>query len=334
MERNWTAEEVEILLNHYRNTTVSDLKEKHYPNRTLAAIRGKAVRLGVKRDTSSILEPKTVAEATSDRELLEELSSRGFIIRKGDLPPVDQTYRMPKLLEPIEIGVVSDPHLGSNYQQLTHLHDFYDFCADRGIKTILNAGDICAGNGNVYRGQIYEMFIHGADATVDYVVKNYPHRRGIKTMAIAGNHDESFLKNDGTDIVSRVAEKRTDFDYLGMHGAYVKLGNIKIYLMHPSGGVAYARSYKVQKIVEQFSPQNKPHILFCGHYHITNHLPMYRNVEAFNVGCFEAQTPYLKRKGLYPSIGGLIVKIYPTEEGLDGISTRWKFYYEPIEDDY
>ena len=105
-------------------------------------------------------------------------------------------------------------------------------------------------------------------------------------------------------------------------------------MMHPSGGVAYARSYKVQKIVEQFSPQNKPHILFCGHYHITNHLPMYRNVEAFNVGAFEAQTPYLKRKGLYPSVSGLILKIYPDEKGLSGISTTWKYYYEPLEEDY
>lgn len=334
MENSWTDEEVEILLYHYGNTCVADIQEAYFPERSKAAIRGKAVRLGIRRDTSTRTTETSFKENVSDRVLLEELSSRGFIITKGDLPPVDRTYRMAKLLEPIELGVVSDSHLCSNYQQLSHLHDFYDMCSDQGIKTILNAGDICAGNGKVYRGQNYDIFIHGADPVVDYIAKNYPHKKGIKTLAIAGNHDESFLKTDNTDIVKRVASRRTDIEYLGMHGAYVQMGNIKIYMMHPSGGVAYARSYKLQKIIEQFSPQNKPHILLCGHYHTITHLGMYRNVEGFTLGCFEAQTPYLKRKGLYPSLSGLVLKLHPNEKGLDGISTRWKYYYEPLENDY
>ena len=154
------------------------------------------------------------------------------------------------------------------------------------------------------------------------------------TYLIGGNHDESFYKAEGTDVLHRLSEKRNDIMYLGLYGAYLKLGHIKIYMMHGAGGVAYARSYKLQKIIEQMAPQLKPHLLFVGHWHVANHLPMYRNVEGFQLGCFQSQTPYLKRKGVYPTLAGLIVKIYPDERGLSAIDTHWEYYHRPIEHDY
>lgn len=100
-------------------------------------------------------------------------------------------------------------------------------------------------------------------------------------------------------------------------GADVKVGGVKVYLTHGAGGVAYARSYKQQRRIEQFAPEQKPEVLLTGHYHSWSHLSMYRNVEAWTIGCFQSQTEYLKRLGLYPEIGGLILTFYKGTKGAD-----------------
>ena len=154
------------------------------------------------------------------------------------------------------------------------------------------------------------------------------------TYLVGGNHDESFYKTDGTDVSLRIDEKRDDILYLGLYGAYLKFGDIRIYMMHGDGGVAYARSYKMQKIIEQLAPENKPHILLLGHYHQPCYMEGYRNVEGFQLKCFQSQTPYLKGKGYFPVIGGTILTIHQSEKGLESIDIYNKVYYVPIKDDY
>jgi predicted phosphodiesterase len=295
MEKFWTAKETQIILDYFGKVPATEISAKHLPNRTTGAIRGKAHRLGLKSNLTT--QPTETLQqngsfSTSDDELLEELGRRGYSSVKREIPKVDEKYELPALLEPIEIGIVSDIQIGNKHQQLTHLNRFYDFCYDRGIQTMLNCGDVVDGNGKVYRGQVYDLFLHGADAQENYTVDAYPKRKGMITYMIGGNHDESFYKSDGNEILRHIADRRDDLLYLGMYGAHLTLGNIKIYMMHSAGGVAYARSYKLQKIIEQMAPQKKPHILFAGHWHVANHLPMYRNVEGFSLGCFQAQTSY------------------------------------------
>ena len=332
----WTQDEVDVLKENFGKKPIRIWKDL-LPNRSSDAIHKKAQRVGLYSDLTvrgtSKAQPTKQLSAKDD-ELLAELGRRGYSSTKREVPRVDETYPFPALLEPIEIGVISDSHLGNKHQQITHLNRFYDLCYDRGIQVMLNCGDITDGNGKVYRGQSYDLHTHGSDAQVDYAADIYPKRKGMITYMIAGNHDESFYKSDGSDVVKRIAEKRDDLLYLGMYGANLKLGDIKIYMLHGAGGVAYARSYKLQKIIEQMSPQSKPHILFAGHWHVASHLPMYRNVEGFSVGCFQSQTSYLRRKGIYPTLSGLIVKIYPDEKGLQGIDTHWEYYHVPIDHDY
>ena len=337
MNKFWSPKEDSILSQHFGVIPVTQISEKYLKDRTPGAIRGRAGRLGLKSNLSVKGEEEAQPSSglsASDKDLLEELGRRGYASVKQEVPKVDEIYELAELLEPIEIGIVSDSQLGNKCQQITHLNRFYDLCYDRGIETMLNCGDIVDGNGKLYRGQAYDLFIHGADAQEDYAVKVYPKRKGMITYLIGGNHDESFYKSDGNEILKHIAEKRNDLQYLGMYGAYLKLGNINIYMMHGDGGVAYARSYKLQKIIEQMAPQKKPHILFCGHWHVATHLPMYRNVEGFSLGCFQSQTSYMRRKGIYPTIAGLIVKIYPDKRGLRGIDTHWEYYHLPVEHDY
>lgn len=106
-----------------------------------------------------------------------------------------------------------------------------------------------------------------------------------------------------------IASERKDLVYLGQYQGQMAVGDIKIRVLHPDGGGAYAVSYKAQKIAEQIPSGTKPHILGIGHYHTANYL-FYRNMHIFNLGCFEGQTPYEMRKGLNPAVGGWIVNVH------------------------
>jgi len=272
-------------------------------------------------------------EKTKTEELLEEVSKRGFISTQRKIL-IDRHYKFPRKLKPFKIGVVSDTHLGSTAQQLTLLRESYKIFKKEGVKMVLHAGDVVEGDGKLFKGQIYEMFLHGADAMVEYTIAHYPREKGITTYMIGGSHDYSFFKSAGTDVLKSIAKKRKDIKYLGMFGAYFNIGGIMIYLMHGDGGGAYARSYKMQKIIEQFPPDKKPNILLLGHYHVDNYLPSYRNVAGVQLPCFQTQTHYLRAKGLGPEIGHVILEIFPDTKGLAHIKDDWKIYYNPVEGDY
>lgn len=119
-------------------------------------------------------------------ELLEEISRRGFISQRRELN-IDRTYKWPARKRTFSIGAVSDTHMGSQYQQITLLHEAYKIFKTRGIKDVLHCGDITEGSGKMHRDQLYEMFVVGGDKLVEYVVNNYPKQDGIKTHIIMGN---------------------------------------------------------------------------------------------------------------------------------------------------
>lgn len=272
-------------------------------------------------------------EKVSLEDLLEEASKRGYQHTKREVL-INRIYDFPKKLKPFKVGVISDTHLGSEHQQITLLAETYRYFKKEGITQVFHCGDVVEGNGRLYKGQIYEMFLHGEEAMVDYTVKNYPKQEGITTYVIGGSHDYSFYKEGGADVLKQIADKRDDIKYLGISGATINIGKIKFYLMHPDGGVPYARSYRIQKTVENFPGGQKPNILLAGHLHITCELPCYRNVACFQLPCFQTQTQYLRAKGVSPDIGFLVLEITPDKNGIASFKTDWHLYYTPIIGDY
>lgn len=207
----------------------------------------------------------------------------------------------------VRFGVVGDTHLCSKEERLNELTSFYSICQKMKIKNIFHAGDICDGWG-VYRGQQSEVHTFGAKGQAQYVIDNYPRMPGITTHFITGNHDESWWKLAGIDVGELIAQARPDLNYLGMYLADIKLGNIVIRLHHGDGGGAYALSYKGQRFAEQIPSGDKPHVLLLGHYHTAFYF-WYRRIHILNVGCFQGQTNFLKRKMLNPAIGAWIVEM-------------------------
>lgn len=268
--------------------------------------------------------------AADDASIIKQLTDRGYTVLRDDPIRARQVNahvradtRRWEGGRVSRFGVISCTHLGSYQQQLTALREFYDRIQDLGIDTVFHLGDLFDGDGHVYRGHQYEVRIVGADRQLEYGVSAYPERQGVRTKVIAGNHDWSFFQRGGFDIVKAFADKRPDVDYLGPIASPVLLDvdehgrGLKLLLRHAKGGQAYARSYRMQKHIEQFAPEVKPEMYLMGNFHSFAHLPMYRNVYAWQVGCFQSQTNFEAALGLYPEIGGLIVEVHHSTLGAD-----------------
>jgi len=235
--------------------------------------------------------------------------------RTSDKKQISVLDYFPKTSKGIHVrhGLVSDTHMGNIYANKHLLHTLYDIFEKEGIETVYHCGDICDGD-RMYRGQEYELYAHGVDEQTRDVIKNYPKRKGIKTLFITGNHDLSFYKRSGIDIGNIIAEKRPDMEYVGRETANILMGNkekkIRVKLMHPGKGTAYAISYHPQKITESFSGGNKPNVLYIGHYHKAEMLPCQRNVHVIQAGTTQRQTDFMQRNFLAAHQGGWIVDAY------------------------
>ena len=234
----------------------------------------------------------------------------------------------------IRFGVAGDKQFNSKYVQITHLHNFYDLCEKEGITRIFDPGDIDDGE-QMRPGHQYECYNQGADDHIAEIIKNHPRRKGIITEFITGNHDHSLIKRAGYDIGPPIAQKRDDMIYLGQSAATIELTpNCTLELRHPIDGTAYAISYKTQKMLDAMHGGEKPNVLLIGHYHKMEYI-FYRNVHAFQSGCFQAQTNWMKGKQIAAAVGGWIIELHVDDEGT---ITRCKGefipFYRSIKDDY
>lgn len=274
----------------------------------------------------------------STEDLLAEVHKRGYYALKADASEQEKRYDLDLNLfdgDTFRLAVLGDTHYCSKQQQRTHLHHFYHYAHEvEGITDFFHTGDLFNGDGRQHKGQEFENFVHGEDEQLEYVKVDYPKIPGCKTRVIGGSHDYSFFKSSGSDIIKRLAKERDDIEYLGYAGAYIDLTpNVDIYLCHPDGGTAYAVSYQPQKKIENFTPENKPNIVFFGHYHRALYME-HRNVATLLTACFQAQTPFLKAKAIFPVIGAWIVDVTVNEDGVQRFRSELFRYYVPVENDF
>ena len=347
MSKYWGKEEKAYLLKHAKTLhpvdILPELNTKFGNNRTFKALTNMLSECKV--PYKHLIRPPDAMDPVDpqfmDEEgMRKELSKMGYKVEKRGLAEVDRKFKIDTSMfegETSRFAVISCTQLGSRFQQLTFLKNFYKYIENQGIKVVLHCGDFVDGE-KMYRGHEYELFLHGCEAQKDYAINEYPELKNGKTYVIMGNHDECYWKQNGVNILQGIAKDREDIVYLGRWGAYPKIGGLNIYMAHGTGGVAYARSYKLQKNIEQFAPAKKPDLYFIGHWHVSAALFEYRNVTAFMIPCFQSQTPYLKAKGLYPEIGGFIVEVVSNDTfRKDGTARiKWEFipFFVPRDDDF
>jgi predicted phosphodiesterase len=237
----------------------------------------------------------------------------------------------------IKFGVIGDTHIGSLYQRMDALKLFYEACAEEGIKHILHVGDVIDG-WHVYKGQEFELHPKGRSwpGQRDMFVQSIPEGLDIETIFISGNHDASFKNLIGMVVGDELQRLRPDFKFIGQDVGDVILkakdgSALKIRLVHPGGGTAYAISYRLQKFIEAIPGGEKPDLLCLGHYHKAEFLPSYRNVCGIQAGTFCSQTPFMARQASAAHVGGWIVEA--TMGKKESLTRRFKAefiaFYEP-----
>lgn len=227
-----------------------------------------------------------------DGELIDYV--HGELVRLKTPPKVNDVYEVSADADHFKLLLLSDTHLCSKYDRLDILRYLYAKAEDLGVKHILHSGDFTDGKSNRPE-HIYELKEHSYEGQIDYCVEKYPTFSG-KTYVIGGNHDEWWYKATGSEIVKAIANRRDDIVYLGSNVADLKINGLKIRLYHGKGGVAYAKSYKIQKYLDSIPLHERPQILQTGHIHQSFYMKQ-DDTHCFQTSCLEDLTPYSKSQG-------------------------------------
>lgn len=279
------------------------------------------------------LSPKRV------NDLLSLAKKRGYRLRPvagGEAVTVDSFVPGPTEIRRLEIkpikdyfkfGVISDTHHASRLHMQAEEEDFVAYAYKQGVREMFHSGDVLAGI-NMYPGQGSEIISWGMEEQVKIAVDELPQHKGLRYHILGGNHDESFLKAAGADPLERLAALRPDVIHYGYHLALIDVFKVRLELHHLKKAGAYAQTYHLQKAIEAMPGGMKPQILLAGHTHTPVVLPSYRNVAAFQCGCFEGQTRYLKRMHIDPVPAAWILTIGIDEDGsLRSIMPEYVHYY-------
>lgn len=287
---------------------------------------------------------QVIEQMRMDGYTIEEVEGGVEVITKRELAKPKLTPLLEEAGAKLIFAHITDTHHGSIGAQITSFNRFADEAYRLGVRHILHSGDVVAGVDN-YTEQNYELYAHGADEQKACVIHDYPKKPGLKYYLIGGNHDFTYVKSSGYNIIHGICKERDDLIYAGFHMADIPLTeNISARLWHPIGGIPYASSYRLQRGVEQMvleeymkavQQEENPTLRFvlAGHLHIKAWAGI-GPIEGFQGGCFEGWTSYLKRKALAPNRGGWIIEV--TLDKKDRIQrVRGEFIDFPeMEDDY
>lgn len=219
----------------------------------------------------------------------------GEIIKLNKPAKNKDVYEVKHDLEHLKLLLISDTHLCSKYDRLDILRYLYSKAEDKGVKHILHSGDFTDGRSNRPE-HVYELKENSFEGQVEYCIDKYPSFSG-KTYVIQGNHDNWWYKSTGSEILKPISKAREDIVYLGADVADLKIGKLKVRAFHGQGGIAYAKSYKIQKYLDTIPVSEKPDILQTGHIHQAFYYKQ-DNTHCFQTSCLEDQTPYCRGLGL------------------------------------
>lgn len=276
---------------------------------------------------------KVLAEQNINIELLNGNVELSQTIKEAEPLVINANKFFATSGRTIKFAAIGDTHLCSKYQRLDALNAFYDICVDEGIHKVFLAGNMIDGEARFNK---YDILATGVEGQSKYFVENYPQREGVVTEFITGDdHEGWYVQNDQVNIGRYIEDMairmgRDDLKYLGHMERDLVLNGAKtsqvIRIIHGGGGSAYATSYTSQKYVESLQAGEKPRLILVGHFHKFE-FSYPREVFVAQVGCFEDQTPFMRKKRIQAMVGGTIVTIHQND---DGIIDRCKVEFIPF----
>lgn len=232
-------------------------------------------------------------------------------------------------------GACGDNHLCSKYARLDVLNALYDQYERDGITQVFNTGNWIDGEARFNK---HDLLVHGMDNQINYMIENYPQRKGITTYYVTGDdHEGWYTQREGIDIGKYLEIKakeagREDLVHLSYMEGDVEFessnGKTILRVVHPGGGSAYATSYTMQKLVESYQGGEKPHIVAAGHYHKAEYL-YYRGVHIIQSATTCDQTPFMRKLKLSAHLGGWEIE-FATDD--NGAITRFRTEFFPFYD--
>jgi biotin operon repressor len=263
------------------------------------------------------------------------------------IAPVD------KVADPIanamhfKVAVASDWHVGSIYEQHTHLMNFLQYALDKGYRHFAIPGDLTEGL-KMRVGHELGMYVHSVDAIVQLLHRplRLLQEAGAQVYVIGGNHDFTIVRNCLSDPIWTACQAYDDVHFLGYDKADVPITDkVSFRMWHPDGAGQnpvgkLQKSFQViahEEMISQLGSQDTESsnvaMTFVGHLHIYSMLQHGRRA-AMQVSCFQGMTDFLERHALIPSVGGHLVDLMLSDSG-DVLS--WAVenrLYAPIANDY
>jgi predicted phosphodiesterase len=236
-------------------------------------------------------------------------------------------------------GVVSDIHLCNRHSKVQSLRHAYEYMAERGCSFVLNVGDVLDGAPSMHKGFEFDLGISGMDEQVDYATDVYP--RDLPTIFVAGNHDLSWYRTAGANVVRQLcARNPTSWRYAGAGEAFLPGPDGRpnfIYLKHPGDGGSYARSYRLQKTnewlhdavndvavdLEKRTQNLYPKLVFLGHYHKYCHVRGPYSSHCFTVPSLCGMTAFQYAKSLYNELGFMLATAVFDDNG-EMVGLTWE----------
>lgn len=225
----------------------------------------------------------------------------------------------------LKFALLGDTHLGNKQSAKLELADFYKRAWEEWVEAFIHCGDLVDWTWHVFKGQIYELENVGYDEQLKATVNDYPYYWDIKTYVVGGNHDESFLKENGANIIKNIASLRDDIIDMGFYDARIKLNGVDINAHHGWKSQAYAKSYHAQKLIENIDTRNQPDVFASWHRHDALYMA-YRNIHTFLPWAFLKQNLLAKRFNLGTVVGGWIVEIDIKEDWTSTIQMKFIEY--------
>ena len=128
--------------------------------------------------------------------------------------------------------VISDPRLGSKYQQLSRLNFAYLEAWRNGYDTAILLGDVTEGLYSLKNPYHDTLFLDTTEKQAEYVIDSYPYIEGMKTYFITGDQDATHTAINGVDIGRLISSNRDDMVYLGNMRCQLNVRKMKILAQH------------------------------------------------------------------------------------------------------
>ena len=277
-----------------------------------------------------------------DADLVQMAEERGYIIHKPMPPIAPIELDLSRIRgKRVKLGIISDPHFGSKYQQVTYLRQHARLMKREGCSGIILPGDVTDGSVQMHPGFVYETWAQGFDAQVAAAVEGLPDL-GIPWYAMGGNHDASHYKAAGADIVKAICDQRPDMHYLGPEQsaknfsgsvAWLDVGEVRMQICHPHLGSTRTRSYRLETWIENLQPP-RPNIVVMGNFHKLVQ-GIFRGVWGLMVPSYQSQSAWMASKSIESQVGGAIIEFGTTTKGLaPDMSIRWIMEWEPLANDF